>query len=179
MDGLDPILATFLAIQSFDKRRREYRKIGWIYAARNESFRDPVFKVGQTSRPPTLRIAELSASTAVYRDFDLAYFVHVSDRDIAEGQAHLVLQKFRVNPSKEFFQAPLAVVVQALDRAARLCPVPLGRSARAGFLAQPLGTRMTFCGKCGSKNRIPHVLIPIHVKCGVCANELKVPPPGT
>ena len=79
MDSLDPILASFLAIGGFDRRRREYRRLGWIYAARNESFRDPVYKVGQSTRPPTVRVGELSAATAVYHDFELVYFVHVSD----------------------------------------------------------------------------------------------------
>ena len=100
----DPVLASFAQIASFDKRRREYRRMGWIYACRNRSFADPVFKVGQSSRPPYVRISELSSSSAVYRDFQLVYFVHVSDRDSAEGQAHLALQGYRVNPNKEFFQ---------------------------------------------------------------------------
>ena len=42
----DNILASFWMIETFDKRRREYKKLGWIYAARNPSFVDPVFKVG-------------------------------------------------------------------------------------------------------------------------------------
>ena len=42
--GIDPIPASFAAISSFDKRRREYRRVGWIYACSNSSFVDPVYK---------------------------------------------------------------------------------------------------------------------------------------
>ena len=100
----DPILASFLAIKSCDKRRKEYKKVGWIYVALNPSFVDPVFKVGESSRPPFARIQELSASTSVYREFELAYFVHVTPRDIAEKWAHEALKEFRINPRKEFFR---------------------------------------------------------------------------
>jgi hypothetical protein len=177
MEGLDTIAATFIAIEGFDKRRRQYRKIGWIYAARNESNRDPVFKIGQSSRRPYLRIAELSSSTSVYRSFELVYFVHVADRDIAERHAHSVLQESRVAPGKEFFEAPLPAVVQAMDRAAAISPVPVSPSLRAGYLAQPLEPWITICEECGSENRVPHVLIPIHIKCGLCGRELILPPP--
>ena len=51
------------------------------------------------------------ASTAVYRRFELVYFVHVSDRHQAEGYAHQFLRSSRVNPAKEFFEAPLMTVV--------------------------------------------------------------------
>ena len=106
MSGIDPVLARFTAIASFDRRRREYRKVGWIYAARNPSFLDPVYKVGQSSRPPTLRVAELSSSTSVYVDFELVYFVHVGDRDTAEGLVQIALQDYRVNPTKECSSLP-------------------------------------------------------------------------
>ena len=80
----DSILRTYEVIASFDKRRREYKKLGWIYVARNRSYVDPVFKIGQSSRPPSVRVAELSSDTSVYRDFELVYFVHVGNRDPAE-----------------------------------------------------------------------------------------------
>ena len=131
----DPILASFLAIEDCDKRRKEYKKLGWIYVARNASFVDPVFKVGESSRPPFNRVEELSASTSVYRAFETVYFVHVSNRNVAEAQAHDALKKFRINPRKEFFQAPLPVVIKAVDRVAGIFPVPRGKTPRAGYIA--------------------------------------------
>ena len=91
---------------------------GWVYAARNDCFADPVFKVGQTKVSPVMRVERLSSSTSVYRPFQLVYFVHVSDRDQAEGHVHQALAASRVNPAKEFFAAPVMTVIRALDEAA-------------------------------------------------------------
>ena len=100
-------------------------------------------------------------------------------RDVAEGQAHIALQEYRVNPNKEFFRAPLLAVVQALDRVANQLPVPLGRTAKAGLLAQPLVPTVKRYASCGTENRIPQVLIPIRVKCGACPNKIAVSPGAT
>ncbi len=176
MNKIDPVVASFTAIASFDRRRREYKRVGWIYACRNSSFADPVFKVGQSARPPHVRISELSSSSAVYRDFQLVYFVHVSDRDRTEGQAQLALQGYRVNPNKEFFQAPPPEIVRAMDAAASMFPVQLGRTPRAGFLPQPLQPRLLGCPHCGTQNQLPNVLIEIRVACGSCGERLEVAP---
>lgn len=176
MGKIDRVVGSFAAIASFDRRRREYRRLGWIYACRNRSFTDPVFKIGQSSRPPHVRIAELSSSRAVYRDFQLVYFVHVSDRDRAEGQAHLALQRYRVNPNKEFFQAPLPEIVHAMDTAASMFPVQLGETSRAGFLQQPLLPRLFDCPHCGTQNQLANVLIEIRISCGSCGERLEVAP---
>ncbi len=170
----DPIFASFYAIDRFDKRRREYKKLGWIYVARNASFVDPVFKVGESSRPPFNRVEELSASTSVYRAFETVYFVHVSNRNVAEAQVHDALKKFRINPRKEFFQAPLPVVVKALDRVAGMFPVPLGKTPRAGYLQQPLQPRLVSCPHCGAENRVAGVLVQIKVSCGACSRAIVI-----
>ncbi len=169
------ILASYAAIASFDRRRREYRRVGWIYACSNSSFVDSVYKVGQSARPPSLRVSELGSSTSVYRDFQLVYFVHVSNRDRAEGQAHTALDEHRVNRGKEFFQAPLPVIVKAMDVAANAFPVQRGKTPRAGVLEQPLQPRQVRCPRCESRNRVPTVLTKIRVKCGSCAEQLEIP----
>lgn len=174
MNRAQAILQSYEIISSFDRRRREYKKLGWIYAARNRSFVDQVFKVGQSARQPDIRVAELSSGTAVYRDFELVYFVHVGNRDPAEGQAHSILQEFRVNPRKEFFQAPLKKVVSVLDQVANMFPIPLGKTPRVGFLKQPLSPCLTRCARCGSKNRVPNVLIELMITCGFCREQITI-----
>ena len=169
-------MASFAEIDSLDRRRREYKRVGWIYACRNSSFADPVFKIGQSSRPPAERVSELSASTSVYREFQLVYFVHVANRDVAEGRTHLVLQEYRVNPNKEFFQATLPEIVRAMDSAASMCPIPLGKTPRAGFLAQPLMPHVISCTCCRAKNRIANVLVEILITCGTCNAQIEVTP---
>ena len=173
--GGDPILASFAKIDSFDKRRREYRRVGWIYACSNNSFVDSVYKIGLSARQPFVRVSELSASTSVYGDFQLVYFVHVSNRMAAEGLTHAALGEYRVSPGKEFFLAPLPVIVQAMDAAANAFPVRLGRTSRARLLPQPLQPRLMGCPRCGSQNRIPNVLTEIRVKCGSCGERLNIP----
>ncbi len=163
-----PIMQSIVMLDSFDKRRREYKRLGWVYAARNPCFADAVFKVGQTKVSPVMRVEQLSGSTSVYRRFELVYFVHVSDRDLAEGHAHQALAATRINPAKEFFEAPLMTVIAALDDAARYYPIQLGRTPRAGFLEPALKPRVVACQQCGSKTRVPRLLVSIWVTCGQC-----------
>ena len=128
-----PIMQSIVMLDSFDKRRREYKRLGWVYVARNPCFVDPVFKVGQTKVSPVSRVDKLSSSTSVYRPFELVYFVHVSDRDRAEGHVHQALASKRINPAKEFFTAPLMTVVIDL-RHSKMDPVsrPSSHTARPG-----------------------------------------------
>ena len=163
-----PVMQSVMRLGSFDKRRREYKRLGWVYAASNPCFADPVFKVGQTKVSPVTRIEQLSGSTSVYRPFELVYFVHISDRDQAEGFAHQALRNSCVNPGKEFFEAPLMAVVKVLDEAARQWQIPLGRTPRAGFLQPALGKRIVPCPRCGARNSLPQLLVDISVTCMVC-----------
>ncbi len=41
----------FDLIASLDKRRTEYKYVGWVYILRNRAFRDPLLKIGQSRRP--------------------------------------------------------------------------------------------------------------------------------
>ena len=140
-----PIMQSIAWLNAFDKRRREYKRLGWVYVARNPCFADAVFKVGQTKVSPVSRVDKLSGSTSVYRPFELVYFVHVSDRDLAESHVHQALASTRINPAKEFFAAPLMTVVRALDDAAGHWRIPLGRTPRAGFLEPALKPRAVAC----------------------------------
>lgn len=67
---------------------------------------------------PSERIAQLGASTSVYRNrkFELAYFVHVSDHLKAERFVHHTLQSSRLNSGNEFFGASIMSVVKVLDK---------------------------------------------------------------
>lgn len=171
-----PLLRSIAALDGFDKRRREYKRVGWLYAARNSCFADPVFKVGQTKVSPVVRVDRLSGSTSVYRPFQLVYWVHVSNRDLAEGFAHEILRESRVNPSKEFFNASVVEVARALDQAAAHYAIPLGRTPRAGFLPPGLPPRTVRCAHCGVANRFPSLLVPIRTTCGSCHRPFDTPP---
>ena len=167
-------MQSIVMLDSFDKRRREYKRLGWVYVARNPCFADPVFKVGQTKISPVARVDKLSGSTSVYRPFELVYFVHVSDRDQAEGHVHQALAASRINPAKEFFHVPLMTVVGALDDAASHWPIPLGRTPRSGFLEPALKLRVVACQQCGGKTRVPRLLISVRVSCSRCSARFEL-----
>ena len=179
MPQYGPLMQSIMALDSFDKRRREYKRVGWIYAARNPSFVDPVFKIGQSKVSPAVRVHQLSSSTSVYRPFELVYWVHVSDRDRAEGYAHQLLQEHRVNPGREFFEASVVEVARALDQAAAYFPIPLGRTARSGVLGPGLAPITVRCSRCGTASRAPQLLVPIRISCGNCAETLTLAAPAS
>ena len=169
-----PIMQSIAWLNSFDKRRREYKRLGWVYVARNPCFADAVFKVGQTKVSPVSRVEKLSGSTSVYRPFELVYFVHVSDRDLAESHVHQALAATRINPAKEFFAAPLMTVVRTLDDAASHWRIPLGRTPRAGFLEPALKPRAVACQHCGRRTKVPRLLISVRVSCGHCSARFEL-----
>ncbi len=170
----DPIVQSVIWLNSFDKRRREYKKLGWVYVARNACFADPVFKIGQTRVSPIVRVEGLSSSTSVYQPFELVYFVHVSHRYEAENHVHKALASSRVNPAKEFFDAPIMTVVRALDEAANSWPIQLGKTPRYGYLGPALIPRVVVCRNCGGKCKMPRLLISIHVTCKHCSSGFNV-----
>ncbi len=160
-------------ILALDKRRRENRHVGWIYIMRNRAFRDPLLKIGKTRRPPTQRAAELGAATAVPEGFELIYFVHISDRHEAEAMVHRELAQFRKSSSKEFFTAPLARALAALDRAAAYYPI-LMRKRPPQALPQLFQTLEVTCRECGTNQRVRQLAVAAVVKCSKCGLALAV-----
>ena len=158
-------------IQGLDKRKREYRFVGWIYILRNRAFRDPLLKIGQSRRPPMVRAEELGTETGVPEGFQLIYFVHVSDRHRAETFVHNELHRFRKSASKEFFQAPLTLAVEALNRAAEEFPVVIGRR-NPHVLPQYFDTITVQCQQCAMSNRVCQMAVTIVVRCRKCQAPL-------
>jgi T5orf172 domain len=87
-------------------------KSGKIYILRNPYLQDSLVKVGKTSRISEVRAKELSAATGVPGPFEVLYEQDVFDTDLAERLAHEALDKFRVNPQREFFRVPLKIAVR-------------------------------------------------------------------
>lgn len=92
---------------------------GYVYALVNPSL-EGLVKVGKTTTSPEKRAAELSSSTGVPMPFIVAYSVIVSDCDLAEKYIHGLLEKngFRVTTNREFFQAPLTTIIDAIKTTA-------------------------------------------------------------
>ncbi len=116
----------------------------------------------------------LSASISVYKKFDLVYFVHVSEHLAAEKYVHQTLNDFRLNPGKEFFNAPLMTIVKTLDEAGNLFQIPLGKTHRSGILPPALEKQIVSCPNCKMKSRVPLLGIGITVTCTACNAPYKV-----
>lgn len=160
--------ASVLLLKMLDKRRREYKRVGWVYAARNPSFAESVFKIGQTTVGPSKRVAQLSASTSVYGEFQLVYFVHVSDHLRAEQFVHHKLRDSRLKSGKEFFGASIMTVVKVLDEAGEIWGIPVDPAPGAGPLPPALTKSVVQCPECSSKSRVPQLLIDVSVRCPRC-----------
>lgn len=92
---------------------------GYIYALINPAL-EGLVKVGKTTTNPDKRANELSSATGVPMQFMVAHSVLIADCDLAEKYAHGLLEKngYRVSSNREFFQAPLPVVMEAIRKTA-------------------------------------------------------------
>lgn len=173
-------------ITSLDKRFKVNRKVGWIYAFTNKHFTPQMYKIGETSRPPHLRLNELSSQTGVPFPFEPAYFVHVLDRKQAERHVHTKLAEYRVADNNEFFTAPLPLVKSLFDNVSQALPVHVGKGKRAMLLPQPfartedetepaVSDRYTIeCIGCLTENRIPNPETLKSATCGKCGLVLPI-----
>jgi T5orf172 domain len=91
---------------------------GYVYALLNPSM-EGLVKVGRTTRDPRARAQELSLATGVPTPFVLAFFRFFSDSQQGEQYVHTLLERkgYRVTANREFFNAPLHEVVDAILQA--------------------------------------------------------------
>jgi hypothetical protein len=175
MPELTP-LDTLAVIASLDRRRREYRDVGWLYVLHNPGYRQPVLKIGKSSRPPTVRADELTRSTGVPQPFRLLYYVHVADMHSAERAVHIALQAHRTSPTKEFFHVPLGTAAAALDDVASAFPIVLLSGRQRVLLPQDLSLRIIACAACGRSHRVRQFVVPLAARCSTCREPLPLGP---
>lgn len=91
---------------------------GYIYVLANSSMPNMV-KVGKTTRQPSLRAQELSSVTGVPTPFVVMYEKQFNNCDFAENFIHelLSVKGFRVSSNREFFNAPIHDVIDAVLQA--------------------------------------------------------------
>ncbi len=89
--------------------------VGHLYVLANSAMPGLV-KVGKTTRSPTERAAELSSTTGLPTPFIVVYEQLFSDCSEAELFVHtyLATKGFRVSDNREFFNAPVNVVVRGI-----------------------------------------------------------------
>ena len=82
---------------------------------RNPSFKETTFKVGRTQRDPVVRAKELSRPSGVPSEFEVVHSVFVSDCGKVERHLHERLLGYRINENREFFAAPIELLVSYLN----------------------------------------------------------------
>ncbi|GEM_PF-5105741 len=90
--------------------------MSYIYVLDNKFFKNNIYKIGMTHKTPSKRANELSRSTASPGKFNIVYSLKVdSDKvEIYERRIHLLLNKFRINSNKEYFQTKLEDIINSI-----------------------------------------------------------------
>lgn len=89
-------------------------EIGFVYLLSNDSM-PGIYKIGMTKRPPSVRAAELSASTSAPKPFRLLCYGEHENARATELEIHALLSCFRVNHGREFFSLDIDGLETAED----------------------------------------------------------------
>lgn len=111
---LNPLLAP---LQLQLRNTRGAFKSGWVYILFNETITDgkvPLYKVGHTTKEPTKRAKEL-CTTGVAEEFEVKYAKKSENCERVEKVIHDIFRKVRFNKRREFFLAPLEILIQVVD----------------------------------------------------------------
>jgi CxxC motif-containing protein len=84
---------------------------GWVYAFSNPSM-PGLIKIGMTDRTPSERLKELSTPTAIPTPFEEVVVKKVRNNKATEIALHAYLNKYRINPSREFFSISKDEIIQ-------------------------------------------------------------------
>jgi hypothetical protein len=87
---------------------------GYVYVMSNQCFDNDIFKIGYTTREPATRVKELS-NTSVFADFHIVLCKKVDNCKKIEECLHTILNKYRINKSREFFKINLNIVKVIFD----------------------------------------------------------------
>jgi hypothetical protein len=88
---------------------------GYIYVMTSAAHDKDIFKIGLTRKSTEIRSGELSRTTGSPDKFLVVQEWEVSDCVKAEKLIHRELSQYRINPNREFFQAPYKVIVDVIN----------------------------------------------------------------
>jgi hypothetical protein len=89
---------------------------GSVYVMRSGSHALDLYKIGRTSLAPEERAASLTATTGVPTQFEVLAHWEVRDAEYVEREAHHRLRAYKVNKRREFFRAPLSLIVATIGK---------------------------------------------------------------
>ena len=88
---------------------------GVLYVLRCTTMKDEVYKVGWTSATAEERARVLSAATGVPSSFVVVNSWPHEDAEALEKNVHAILDPYRINESREFFQADYAKIRELIE----------------------------------------------------------------
>ena len=92
---------------------------GFVYVMSNPGF-DGRVKIGKSIKDPTVdRVDELNSTTSVPEPFKVEYYCYVDNFDELEASVHKLLEDYRPNKKREFFQIDLLKAVATIQEVAR------------------------------------------------------------
>lgn len=92
---------------------------GFVYLLANPSMPGLV-KVGRTQRGAHHRVKELSSATGVPLPFQVIFELAVSDCEAVERITHRLLNQYRLNTTREFFEVSSSQAIHTMLEAARI-----------------------------------------------------------
>lgn len=95
---------------------------GTLYVVRSAAHGADMYKIGLTRRDTHTRISELSRATGVPVPFEALASWQVGDVGKLERDVHARLAQYRVSARREFFLAPLSVIIASIEVAIKADP---------------------------------------------------------
>ena len=87
---------------------------GLVYVMSNPSFVGSTLKIGMSERDPTVFRSEELYSTGVPQPFKVEYYAFVDSPKELEQKIHQLLDRYRRNSSREFFECDVSLAVETI-----------------------------------------------------------------
>lgn len=107
---VDPII-----ISNVKSRKFSGPNAGYIYVMRSPQLPVNTFKIGLTTKTPEERADQLSKTSVPDRFFVMNEW-EVADCKDAEAQIHTLLDKYRVDPRREFFSLEMKTITETVQK---------------------------------------------------------------
>lgn len=89
--------------------------LGYVYLMSNPALKRSLYKIGLCSQQPKNRAESLSKSTSIPSNFVVEHYQKTVNIELSEKRIHLIMDKFRYSPNKEFFKIKKDLAKNIID----------------------------------------------------------------
>jgi hypothetical protein len=132
----------------------------YVYVMSNPSFSNDIFKIGFSTRHPSIRAKEL-CSSGVPTPFVVEYIIVTTYGKSLEYKIHKSLKSYRINSNREFFQIEIQQLVHILQDQLHLSLISMPNTDSVGELCDNT-TQNGECKISSNNDKIPKY------QCAVC-----------